>query len=136
MATPDNRRTETMSAFHIAEVGDIHHPEAWVTGVLRSFTYAGQVLGVATDTLQLRLAHADHGLDPNYQIGTTDGVDAVAFSGTTHELLFDDVTRHLDEGELTDTAYTAEHARAWLDQINGVGDDDPMSPGMRGETGY
>ncbi|MBZ8131757.1 hypothetical protein [Afifella sp. IM 167] len=125
-----------MTAFHIAEVGDIHHPEAWLTGILRNFPYAAKVLGAAADTLELRLARSGHGLDPNYQIGTTDGADAAAFSGTTHELLYDDVTHHIDKGELAGPAYTAEHVRAWLDQASGAGDDDPMSPGMRGETGY
>ncbi|WP_034490549.1 hypothetical protein [Afifella pfennigii] len=125
-----------MRAFHIPSVGDIHHPEAFVTGVLRNFTAAAQMLGAAIDTLQLRLAHEGHGLDPSYQIGTADGVDAVAFSGTTHEPLFDDVTGHIAEDRLSDATYTAEHVRAWLDQIRGGGPGDALSPGMRGETSY
>ncbi|MCF1503545.1 hypothetical protein L0F51_07195 [Afifella sp. H1R] len=123
-----------MSDFQIPQVGRLHHPEAFVTGILRNFDFASQALGAATDTLQLRLVKTEHGLDPNYQIGTTDGIDAAAFSGTTHELLFDDITERIDENELSREAYTQEHVRAWLDQINGqTGQEEPLFPGMAGE---
>jgi hypothetical protein len=96
-------------------------PEAFVTGVLRSFREASQALGRAIDTLVLRLAGPGHGEHPDYQIQTLDGEDAAAFSGATHDFLHDDITVLIDEERLQDQAFTAEEVKDWLNVINGEG---------------
>ena len=96
-------------------------PELYVTSVLRNFREASQALGVAVEALVLRLATAEDGSNPDYQIGTLDGEDAAAFSGETHDFKHDDITIHLEEDQLQDAQYPAEQVKDWLNIINGEG---------------
>jgi hypothetical protein len=96
-------------------------PEAYVSGVLRNFGEASQALGPAVDRLVVRLAKPRKGQDPDYQIETLDGEDTAAFSGSTHQLLHDDITVHIEEDDLQDEIYTAEEVKDWLNAINGEG---------------
>ena len=99
----------------------VSSPESYITGMLRNFGEASQALGAATDRLVVRLAAPRGGADPDYQIQTLDGEDAAAFSGSTHDFLHDDITIHIEEGELQDQAYTAEQVKDWLNIVNGEG---------------
>ena len=96
-------------------------PEAYITGVLRSFRQASQALGRAVDTLVVRLAAPQDGNDPDYQIQTFDGEDAAVFSGETHDFLHDDITIHMEEDGLQDQMYTAEQVKDWLNIVKGEG---------------
>jgi hypothetical protein len=94
-------------------------PDAFVGAVLRNFREASQALGVASDALVVRLA--GEGRNPDYQFETLDGEDAAAFSGESHDFLFDDITNRIDEDALQDQAYSAEQVQDWLNAINGEG---------------
>jgi hypothetical protein len=96
-------------------------PEAYISAVLRNFREASQALGAAVDTLVLRLARSRNGGDPDYQIATLDGEDAAAFSGETHEFLYDDITIRIEEDQLQDQEYAAEQVKDWLNVVNGEG---------------
>ena len=96
-------------------------PESYVTSVLRNFREASVALGRAVDTLVVRLAAPRDGKDPDYQIQTMDGEDAVVFSGETHDFLHDDISIHVEEDQLQDQMYTAEQVKDWLNIINGEG---------------
>jgi hypothetical protein len=98
----------------------ISSPASFVTGVLRAFDSASQALGVATDRLVLRLARSDGG-DPDYQIQTLDGEDIAAFSGSTHDFLFDDITTPIESDRLSREEFAVEDVKDWLNQINGEG---------------
>ncbi|MGQ7792969.1 hypothetical protein ACUN0C_11220 [Faunimonas sp. B44] len=101
----------------------IEDPESFVTGVMRNFGEAAQVLGAAVDRLVMRLAAPKKGAAPDYQIQTLDGEDAVAFSGTTNTFLDpNDVTVRFEEDDLQDQSYTLEQAKDWLNRINGEGE--------------
>ena len=99
----------------------VDHPETYITGVLRNFQEASQALGRAVELLVVRLAAAKDGGDPDYQIQTLDGGDAAAFSGTTHDFLFDDISIQLEEPALQDSVFTAEQVKDWLNVVNGQG---------------
>lgn len=98
----------------------ISSPESFVTGALRAFDAAAQALGAATDRLVLRLARTDGG-DPDYQIQTLDGEDFAAFSGSSHDFLFEDITTPIDGDRLSREEYSVEDVKDWLNQINGEG---------------
>lgn len=98
----------------------ISSPESYVTGALRAFDAAAHALGAATDRLVLRLARSDSG-DPDYQIQTLDGEDYAAFSGTTHDFLFEDITTPIEGDRLGRGEFTVEDVKDWLNQINGEG---------------
>ncbi|MYZ48729.1 hypothetical protein [Propylenella binzhouense] len=108
----------------------IEDPETFITGVLRNFGDAAQVLGAATDRLVMRLASPRPGRDPDYQIQTIDGEDAAAFSGTEHNFLDpDDVTVRFEEDDLQDQTYTIEQVKDWLNRVNGEGESGgPLNP--------
>ncbi len=99
----------------------VSSPELYISSVLRNFREASQALGVAVDALVVRLAAAEDGSNPDYQIGTLDGEDAAVFSGETHDFKHEDITIHLDEDQLQDQQYTAEQVKDWLNVINGEG---------------
>ena len=99
----------------------VDSPEFYVTRVLRNFGEASQALGRAVELLVVRLAKPRNGGDPDYQIQTLDGEDAAAFSGETHDFLFEDITIQLEEPALQDGAFTAEEVKDWLNHINGQG---------------
>lgn len=109
------------SDFHLpGSAKALDDPQTYVTGVLRNFEHAAQVLGAAVDRLVLRLAAGASGRGPDYQIQTIDGEDAAAFSGSTRDFLSaDDFTRRIDESDLLDQRYTIEQAKDWLNRING-----------------
>jgi len=96
-------------------------PEAYITGVLRSFGEASVALGRALDTLVVRLAAPANGGNPDYQIQTLDGEDIAAFSGETHDFLYDDITVQIDEDRLQDELFTVEQVKDWLNTVNGEG---------------
>ena len=96
-------------------------PEAYISGMLRNFREASQALGRAVELLVVRLAKPKNGGDPDYQIQTLDGEDAAAFSGATHDFLYDDITIQLEEPDLQDGTFTAEQVKDWLNVINGEG---------------
>lgn len=98
----------------------ISSPESYVTGVLRAFEAAAQALGAATDRLVLRLARSENG-DPDYQIQTLDGEDFAAFSGSTHDFLFDDIATPIESNRLSREEFAVEDVKDWLNQINGEG---------------
>jgi|SRR5687767_7503071 hypothetical protein len=107
----------------------VESPEAYVSGVLRNFREASQALGRAVELLVVRLAKPKNGGDPDYQIQTLDGEDAAAFSGATHNYMFDDITIHLEEPDLQDGMFTAEQVKDWLNAINGEGTSGgPINP--------
>jgi hypothetical protein len=122
----------------MAEYGEFHlpgysapleSPEFYVTRVIRNFQEASLELGRAIDTLVLRLASTGREGAPDYQIQTRDGIDYVAYSGETGEPLSEDRTKRFEEDELQDEMYTADHARDWLNQINGEGrPGGPLNP--------
>jgi hypothetical protein len=87
---------------------------------LRAFDAASQALGAATDRLVLRLGRSDDG-DPDYQIQTLDGEDFAAFSGSSHDFLFDDITTPIDGERLSHQEFAVEDVKDWLNQINGEG---------------
>jgi hypothetical protein len=99
----------------------IDSPETYISGVLRNFREASQALGRAVELLVLRLARSKNGGDPDYQIQTLDGEDAAAFSGSTHDYLYEDITIHLEEPDLQDQTFSAEQVKDWLNVINGEG---------------
>lgn len=99
----------------------VDSPEFYVTRVLRNFGEASRALGRAVELLVVRLARSRNSGDPDYQIQTLDGEDAAAFSGDTHDFLFDDITIQLEEPDLQGGAYTAEQVKDWLNFINGQG---------------
>ena len=105
-------------------------PEFYVSRVLRNFGVASQALGRATETLVVRLAPADNGADPDYQIETLDGEDAAAFSGDTHDLINQDITVLIDPERLQQgQQYTAEQVKDWLNALNGEGSGGgPLNP--------
>lgn len=88
----------------------ISSPESYVTGVLRAFDAASQALGAATDRLVLRLARSDDG-DPDYQIQTLDGEDIAAFSGSSHDFLFDDISTPIDGDRLSREEFAVEDVK-------------------------
>jgi hypothetical protein len=102
-------------------------PESYVVGVLRAFATASQALGAATDRLVVRLTGRNAGA-PDYQIQTLDGEDAVAFSGESHEPLFDDIARHLEEDELQEQAFSVEQVKDWLNDLHGEGHGGGLVP--------
>jgi len=109
----------------------LRSPQSYVTSVMRNFDVASQALGAATSLLVVRLSPEGVEGEPNYQIQTLDGEDAAAFSGATHELLYDDITRHIEEKALQIQTYTLDDVRSWLDEINGEGrPGGPLSPGL------
>lgn len=95
-------------------------PEHYLTGLLRNFGNTAETLGAATSRLVLRLAAGD-GRGPDYQIQTMDGIDAVAYSGDQHELLFDDIARQFEEHQLQDQTFSQEQVKDWLNVVNGEG---------------
>jgi hypothetical protein len=99
----------------------LESPESYLAGMLRSFGEASQALGRATDRLVLRLAKPRNGGDPDYQLQTLDGGDAAAFSGSTHDLLHEDITVRIEEADLQDQRYTLEQVKDWLNALNGEG---------------
>ena len=104
-------------------------PQYYISAIMRNFRSASMDLGAAVDTLVVRLASSGAEGAPDYQIQTRDGVDAVPYSGDTHEALFEDRTQHLDEDALDDVSYTLEHVEDWLNQLNGEGaPGGPMNP--------
>jgi hypothetical protein len=103
-------------------------PQSYITGMLRAFGEASKALGFAVDTLVVRLAAPKGDSDPDYQIGTMDGEDAAAFSGTTHDFLHDDITIRFEEDELQDQQYTAEQVKDWLNLTTGEGAGGPINP--------
>lgn len=120
------------SDFHLPGRSEaLDNPQTYVTGVLRNFEQAAQVLGTAVDRLVVRIAAGESGSDPDYQIQTLDGDDAAAFSGATHDFLAaDDVTMRIEESDLLDQRYTIEQAKDWLNQINGESSGGGISPGL------
>ena len=106
----------------------LESPEAYISGVLRNFGEASQALGRAVELLVVKLAKPRNGGDPDYQIQTLDGEDAAAFSGSTHEFLYDDITIQLEEPDLQDGPFTAEQVKDWLNIINGEGTGGPINP--------
>jgi hypothetical protein len=99
----------------------LNSPEFYLTGMLRSFGKASPALGRAIDLLVVRLARPKDGGGPDYQIQTLDAEDAAAFSGETHDFLYDDITIRIEENDLQDQEYTAEQVKDWLNTINGEG---------------
>jgi hypothetical protein len=109
----------------------LENPQAFVSGVLRSFGAAAQALGYATDRLVLRLAEPRNGGAPDYQIQTVDGEDAAAFSGGNHDFLYEDITVRLDEEKLQDQFYSSNDVENWLNALNGEGaEGGPLTPGL------
>jgi len=50
-----------------------------------------------------------------------DGEDFAAFSGSTHDFLFEDITRAIDGDRLGRKEFSVEDVKDWLNQINGEG---------------
>ena len=107
----------------------LESPEFYMTRLIRNFQAASLELGAAIDTLVLRLASTGRAGAPDYQIQTRDGIDAVAYSGESHEPLNEDRTQHFEEDQLQGQVYTAEHVKSWLDKIHGEGQPGgPLNP--------
>jgi hypothetical protein len=118
------------SDFHLPGYNTpLDSPEFYVTRVIRNFQEASLELGRAIDTLVVRLASSGREGAPDYQIQTRDGIDAIAYSGETGEPLSEDRSVQFGESDLQDEMYTADHARDWLNQINGEGPPGgPLNP--------
>jgi hypothetical protein len=108
--------------FHLPGFGaSLESPESYLSGMMRNFREASQALGSATDTLVVRLAKPRHHQDPDYQIETLDGEDAIAFSGATHDVLNEDITIQIEDDLLQDQQFTLEQVKDWLNAVNGEG---------------